>query len=32
MWNQFFEVCDCVPLRTLAEAAEMFPNFEPIDN
>ncbi len=32
MWNQFFEVCDCVPLRTLAEAEEMFPNFEPIDN
>jgi quinol monooxygenase YgiN len=20
MWNQFFEVCDCVPLNTLAEA------------
>ena len=32
MWNQFFEVCDCVPFRTLAEAEEMFPNFEPIDN
>ena len=32
MWNQFFEVCDCIPLRTLAEAEEMFPNFEPIDN
>ena len=32
MWNQFFEVSDCIPLRTLAEAEEMFPNFEPIDN
>jgi hypothetical protein len=32
MWNQFSEVCDCIPLRTLAEAEEMFPNFEPIDN
>jgi quinol monooxygenase YgiN len=32
MWNQFFAICDCVPLRTLAEAEEMFPNFEPIDN
>jgi len=32
MWNQFFAICHCVPLRTLAEAEEMFPNFEPIDN
>jgi hypothetical protein len=24
MWNQFFEVCDCIPLNTLAEAEEMF--------
>ena len=32
MWNQFFEVCDCIPLNTLAEAEEMFAGFEPIDN
>ena len=30
MWNKFFAICDCVPFRVLAEAEEMFPNFEPI--
>src|SRR5205807_7001195 len=30
MWNQFFAICDCVPLNTLAEANEMFAGFEPI--
>ena len=30
MWNKFFAICDCVPFRALAEAEEMFPNFEPI--
>ena len=30
MWNQFFEVCDCIPLNTLAEAEEMFAGFEPL--
>ena len=30
MWEEFFEICDCVPFRTLAEAEEMFPNFEPL--
>ena len=30
MWNRFFEICDCVPFRSLAEAEEMFPNFEPL--
>ncbi len=30
MWNKFFAVCDCVPLNTLAEAAEMFAGFEPV--
>src|SRR5258705_9790680 len=30
MWNRFFEVCDCIPFRTLGEAEEMFPNFEPL--
>ena len=31
MWSKFFEVCDCVPLKTLAEAGEMFACFEPLD-
>ena len=30
MWNSFFEVCDCIPLNTLSESAEMFAGFEPI--
>jgi len=30
MWNKFFAVCDCVPLKTLAEAEEMFAGFEPV--
>ena len=30
MWNRFFEVCDCIPLNTLPESAEMFAGFEPI--
>ena len=32
MWQKFFAVCDCVPLNALAEAAEMFAGFEPIDS
>ena len=32
MWQKFFAVCDCVPLNTLAAAAEMFAGFEPIDS
>ena len=28
MWDKFFALCDCVPLNTLAEAAEMFAGFE----
>ena len=32
MWNKFFAVCDCVPLKTLAEAQEMFAGFEPIND
>lgn len=31
MWEKFFAVCDCVPLKTLAEAEEMFAGFEPIE-
>ncbi|HEV3409460.1 MAG TPA: antibiotic biosynthesis monooxygenase [Chthoniobacterales bacterium] len=31
MWNKFFEICDCVPLKTLPEAEEMFPNFPPLN-
>ena len=30
MWNKFFAVCDCVPLKSLPEAEEMFAGFEPI--
>jgi quinol monooxygenase YgiN len=30
MWDKFFVICDCVPFRTLPEAEEMFPNFEPL--
>ena len=30
MWNKFFAICDCVPLNTLAESAEMFAGFEPV--
>ncbi len=30
MWEKFFALCDCVPLKTLAEAEEMFAGFEPI--
>jgi quinol monooxygenase YgiN len=29
MWNKFFAICDCVPLKSLAEAEEMFAGFEP---
>ena len=30
MWDKFFAMCNCVPFKTLAEAEEMFPNFEPL--
>src|SRR5882724_11530580 len=30
MWNRFSAVCDCIPLNTLSESAEMFAGFEPI--
>lgn len=32
MWNKFFELCDCIPLKDLPEAQEMFAGFEPIDD
>lgn len=31
MWNKFFALCDCVPLKSLAEAEEMFAGFEPVE-
>ena len=31
LWNKFFALCDCVPLKTVAETEEMFAGFEPID-
>ena len=30
MWHTFFAICECVPLKTLVEAEEMFAGFEPI--
>ena len=30
MWDKFFTVCDCVPLKTVPEAETMFAGFEPI--
>lgn len=30
MWNKFFAICDCIPLKILAEAEEMFAGFEPV--
>lgn len=32
MWNKLFELCDCIPLKDLPEAQEMFAGFEPIDD
>ena len=32
MWEKFFAVCDCVPLKTLPEADDMFAGFQPIDD
>ena len=31
MWGRFANCCDYVPLNSLAEAAEMFAEFEPLD-
>ena len=31
MWEKFFAACDCIPLRNLAEAGEMFAGFESIE-
>ena len=31
IWDKFFAVCDCVPLKTLPEAEEMFAGFEAVD-
>jgi hypothetical protein len=30
MWNNFFALCDCVPLNPLSGASEMFAGFEPV--
>lgn len=32
MWDKFFALCDCVPLKTLPEAEEMFAGFEPVED
>lgn len=31
LWQKFFAVCDCVPLNTVAETAEMFAGFYAIE-
>jgi quinol monooxygenase YgiN len=30
MWDKFFSVCECVPLKTVPESETMFAGFEPI--
>ena len=30
MWDKFFAVCDCVPLKTVPETEAMFAGFEPL--
>ena len=30
MWEKFSAVCECVPLKTLPEADDMFAGFEPV--
>jgi len=32
MWQKFFAICDCVPLKTVPEADDMFAGFEPLDD
>jgi quinol monooxygenase YgiN len=32
MWEKFSAVCECVPLKTLPEADDMFAGFEPVAN
>src|SRR6266849_1602150 len=32
MWEKFFVACECVPLKTLAEAAETFAGFTPVED
>jgi len=31
LWDKFFAICDCVPLKTVPEAETMFAGFEPIE-
>jgi quinol monooxygenase YgiN len=31
MWQRYADACDCVPLNTLDESADMFAGFEPLD-
>ena len=32
MWEKFFALCDCVPLNTLPEAADIFAGFTSIED
>jgi quinol monooxygenase YgiN len=31
MWEEFFALCDCVPLKSVPEAGTMFAGFEPLN-
>jgi quinol monooxygenase YgiN len=31
MWNKFLAICECVPLKSLAEADDLFASFQPIE-
>ncbi len=31
MWERYAEVCEYVPYSSLPEAADLFPNFDPLD-
>src|SRR5438034_4671441 len=30
MWDKLFAICECVPLKTLPEASDMFAGFQPV--
>src|SRR5438105_997026 len=32
MWDKFFAICECVPLNTLPESADMFAGFTPVED
>src|SRR5256885_8682342 len=32
LWEKFFNLCDCVPLKALPESADMFAGFTPVED